>query len=340
VVSPIFLFVQPRYNPITQISGPKKLAQIDWAGAFLNASTFVLFILVLAFQGPIWSWSSGGAIALWLLFGASLILYGVQQRFTILTTVERRLFPVDFLKSRTMLLAYFTTAASAATTAVTLYYVPLFFQFTKGDTALRASVRLLPFIVPYVFFIMFSGGLLPVVKRYAPWYFPAGVLIIVGGVMMFRVSATTSTSAIYGFEILLSIGVGLIFQTGYAVAAAKVPKNRAADSIGFINIAQIGSIAITLAIAGTIFQNLGYLNLRNALAEYHFSEAELRSALAGSLSPAFQNADDKTKALAVGAVVKTISTSYALVITAGAVVLVSACLMKWEKLDLEGTAGG
>jgi hypothetical protein len=239
-----------------------------------------------------------------------------------------------------MLLLFFTTASAASAVSVTLYYIPLFFQFTKGDTALQACVRLLPFILPYVFSIMFSGGLLPVLSRYMLWYVLAGIFMLVGGVLMFLVSTTTKTAAYYGFEILIAVGSGLVFQTGYAIAAAKVHQSRMSATIGFINVAQIGSISIALAIAGSIFQNHGYVRLHNALAVYGFSEAELRSVLAGSKSVIFQHGDPRVQQLAIGAVVDTISETYALVITAGAITLASACFMTWEKLDLEPTTGG
>ncbi|OCK77225.1 MFS general substrate transporter [Lepidopterella palustris CBS 459.81] len=340
VVSPLYFLNFPRYNPQPEHTALEKFKQIDWLGAFLNASTFVLFILILSFQGPIWRWAAPGSIVLWVLFGLSLISYGLQQTFSILTSPERRLFPIDFLARRTLLLMFFATSSAAAATSVTLYYVPLFFQFTKGDNALEACVRLLPFIVPFVFFVMFSGGLLPVVERYAPWYFPAGVLMIVGGALMYKVSPNTYTAAIYGFEILIAIGTGLVFQTGYAVVAAKVPAHRVAASIGFINIAQIGSICITLAIAGSIFGNLGFVKLEHVLTGYGFTDSELRSALAGSFSPVFQHGDARARKLAIEAVVSTMGTSFALVFVAGAVTLVSAFCMRWEKLGLQTTAGG
>lgn len=219
--------------------------------------------------------------------------------------------------------------------AISIYYVPLFFQFTKGDTALEAAVRLLPFIIVFVFFVMFAGGLLPVVGRYAPWYFPASILMIIGGAFMYRVKPTTHTAAIYGFEVLIAIGVGLIFQTGYSVAAAKVAPEDVPASIGFINVAQIGSTGISLSIAGAIFQNLGYHYLREALASYNFSEASLRSALAGTQSVVLSHEGAVVRRLAINAIVAAISKLYALVLAAGALTFVSACFMRWEKLKLE-----
>ncbi|KAI9845953.1 MAG: hypothetical protein M1838_001502 [Thelocarpon superellum] len=333
--APIYIWLFPRFNPQPEISTSHKLAQIDWVGAVLNAITFVLFMVVLTFSGSTWRWNTSGPIALWTMFGVTLISYALQQTFAIFTTPERRLFPVHFVKRRTLLLLYFATAASASAMAVGIYYVPLFFQFTKGDTALEAAVRLLPFITLFVFSVMFAGGLLPVFGRYAPWYFPAAVLMIVGGALMYRVTSTTPTGAIYGFEILIAVGVGLIFQTGYNVAAAKVDPVDVPASIGFINVAQIGSIAIALSISGALFQNLGYSYLREALAGHDFSEDVLRSALAGAESVVLNKEGPVVRSLAIEAIVQTIDKVYALVLAAGALTFVCACAMRWEKLKFE-----
>jgi hypothetical protein len=309
--------------------------QIDWVGAILNAITFVLFMVVVTFSGSTWRWNSSEAISLWTIFGLTLTLYVTQQIFAISTTPGGRLFPGHFIKSRTLLLLYFSTTGSASAMAVSIYYVPLFFQFTRGDTALEAAVRLLPFITLFVFFVMFAGGLLPVFGRYAPWYFPASVLMIIGAAFMFRVSADTHIAAIYGFEVLIAVGVGLIFQTGYSVAAAKVDPIDVPNTIGFINVAQIGSIAIALSICGALFQNLGYRHLSKALASYGLSEDVLRSALAGIQSVVLSNKGDVVRNIAINAIVNTIDRLYALVLAAGVLIFLCACFMKWEKLELE-----
>jgi len=309
--------------------------QIDWVGAILNATVFVLFMVVVTFSGSTWRWNSSKVIALWTVFGLTLILYVIQQTFAIFTTPEGRLFPGHFTKSRTLLLLYFSTAGSASAMAVSIYYVPLFFQFTRGDTALEAAVRLLPFITIFVFFVMFAGGLLPVFGRYAPWYFPASVLMIIGAAFMYRVSPYTHASAIYGFEVLIAVGVGLIFQTGYSVAAAKVDPSDVSNTIGFINVAQIGSIAIALSICGALFQNLGFRHLSETLASYGFSEDVLRSALAGLDSVVLNKEGDVVRNIAIGAIVHTIDQLYALVLAAGVLIFACACFMKWEKLELE-----
>ena len=49
-------------------------------------------------------------------------------------------------------------------------------------------------------------------------------------------------------------------------AAAKVDKKDHPKAIGFINVGQIGTIAIALSIAGCLFQNVGFNDLKHAFA--------------------------------------------------------------------------
>lgn len=55
---------------------------------------------------------------------------------------------------------------------------------------------------------------------------------------MYTVKASTSTSAIYGYTVLIAIGAGLAAQTAYSVAPAKVQPHQVPGAIGFINVAQ------------------------------------------------------------------------------------------------------
>ncbi|KAM0510760.1 hypothetical protein ACHAPE_010558 [Trichoderma viride] len=339
VTAPIYVLWFPRHNPQPTISAKSKLAAVDWVGAALNASTFSLFMVVLAYAGTTWKWSSGGSIGLWVAFGVSLVSYAAQQTFCIFTSEKNRLFPVQFLKRRTMLLLYFTTASASTSLFVAVYYVPLFFQFTKNDSVIKAAVRLLPFITLNVTFTMFSGILLPVFGYYMPWYIPSGGLMLIGGALMYKVTPSTSVGAIYGFEILIAVGAGLSSQLAYAIAPAKVKTHEVSAAIRFINVAQLGSISIALAISGSIYQNLGLKLLQDALQDYNYSQADLQSALAGVKSAVFSHSNPVIKELAVTALVRTISSLYGLVIAAAALTLVSAVFMRFEKLQVTVSAG-
>ena len=152
---------------------------------------------------------------------------------------------------------------------------------------------------------------------------------------MHTVHLGTSTSAIYGYEVLMAIGAGITMQVAYSVTVVKVKKHDIQNAIGFINVAQIGTIAISLSIAASIFQNRGYINLREALQGYGFGEQELRGALAGAQSAVLMGGDSLVKAKAIAAIVKTLDSVWILTVVAGAVSLLSGVAMKWEKLALD-----
>jgi Na+/melibiose symporter-like transporter len=239
-----------------------------------------------------------------------------------------------------MLLLFIATAGTSTGMSVAVYFLPLFFQFTRGDSAIQAAVRLLPFICVFIFSVMFSGALLPVIGRYQPFYIISGVFIAVGAALMHTVDASTSTGKIYGFEVLMALGAGLTMQSGYSIAAAKVKEHEIQSAIGFINVAQIGSGAICLSIAGNVFQNVGFINVRNALASYDISESEIRAALGGAQSVVLSTGDANMRKLALDAIVQTLQSIWILSLTGGAVVVVCGVLMRSEKLNLSITAGG
>ncbi|KAM0258029.1 hypothetical protein ACHAQJ_004072 [Trichoderma viride] len=250
------------------------------------------------------------------------------------------IFPVHFLKSRILILLYVATGSAGAAQGVVLYYIPLFFQFTKGDSPLQAAVRLLPFVCTFIFFVMAAGATLPIVGRYNLYYLAGGCFIVIGGALLCTIDESTSASKIYGYEALSAIGIGLLFQIGYAVAVAKVSPEDEAKAIGFINIAQIGTLAIALAIAGSLFQNVGFNALKSAFAGRHLTDDYIRSALAGTLSPVFSSNDEELIHITIVAIARTIRKIFSTVAAAGALAIISSLLMKFEKIDLSIVAGG
>ena len=317
-----------------------KLARFDWVGGVLNGAVLVIFMIVLSFSGSVYAWNSGSAIALWVAFGVTLVVYVIQQYCALSTTKENRIFPVHFLRNRTMVLLFIATAAAASAYEVTLYYIPLFFQFTRGDSAIKAALRLLPMICVFIFFVLVAGATLPMSGRYNLFYIAGGPLILIGGAFAFTIDADTAPAKIYGYEVLIAAGCGLVFQNAYAVATALVPKHEESNALGFINVAQIGTMAFGLSFAGCLFQNLGFKSLRTDLAPYGLPDEYVRSALAGRISPVFSSGEEELIKIAVEAAASAIQKLFGMVIAGGAVVFVSGSLLPFKKLDLQAVAGG
>lgn len=331
VLVPALLCI-PSFNPQPAVSTLTKLKELDWIGAALIAGLYSTFVIALTFGGVAWPWDDGRTIATLVVCGVILLVFIAQQYFAILTTPERRLFPIQFVASRTMVILHICTACGSTAMFVVIYYIPLMFQFSHGDNGIESAVRLLPFICVLSVFIMGSGHVLGLLGYYFLLYIVGGVFLLVGAAPMFTVSAGTQVGAIYGFSVLIAIGAGLIAQIGYSVAPSKVAPQDMAAAIGFINVAQIGGLVIALAISGTVFQNITFLQLSNLLTPLGFSASQIQGAVAGSQSSVFNSLPTNVRAQAIDLIVTSISHIYALVITAGALCLVAGMFLKREKL--------
>jgi hypothetical protein len=334
----VYFFIFPSHNPVPNLSTWKKLRSLDWLGALLIAAAFTLFIVALTFSGAAFAWQSATAICLWAFWGVSLGALVLQQAFSLFTTPERRIFPVHFLRHRDHVLLYVVTSCAAVANAVVVYYIPLFFAFTRGDGALQAAVRLLPYIVVFIAFVLFAGGTLPFHGRWALYYAFGSVFILAGSAGLFTIRADTNQGIIYAYEAIVAIGTGLTFQNAYAVLSAKVEKHDRGNAIGFINTAQIGTTALALAIASCLFQNLGFMFLQDKLAAFNPPASLLHAALGGAASSELQSVPPVIINLALETIGFTIARVFGTCLAAGALLVVSSALLDYKKLDLSDQA--
>ncbi|KAK3612960.1 hypothetical protein LTR22_028369, partial [Elasticomyces elasticus] len=249
LLTPVWLFVFPPHNPAPSLTMITKLQTLDWIGALLNAATTTLLIVALTFSGSRFAWSSSTVIVIWVVWAACLLAFVLQQTFSVCTSPEWRIFPVHLLRRKDFVLLYVATACSAVANGVAIYYIPLFFALTRGDGPLQAAVRLLPYIIIFITFVLIAGGTLPVIGRWPVYFVVGSVFALAGSAAMFTIRVDTSPAKVYAYEALIAIGSGLTFQTAYAVMAAKVTRKDQGNAIGFINVAQLGTIALALAIA-------------------------------------------------------------------------------------------
>jgi hypothetical protein len=331
-LTPAFLFFLPKFQPRPGMRFLEKLLWMDWLGILLFAAIFSLYVVALTFGGIEWAWSDGRFIAVAIVISLLLITFIITQYLTVFTTKQRRIFPGQFIYRRSMVLLYFGTAASTSAVFISVYYIPIFFQFAYGDTSIKAAVRLLPFMIVTITFIMANGILMPVFGYYMPWYLLSGVFLTTGGSLMYTVSSETGVSKIYGYSIMVAIGAGCVTQAAYSIAVAKVTPQEITAAIGFINVAQLGSATIALAISGSVFQNISFSNLQQVLAGQGYSKDEIRTMISGTKSIVFQNLPPALKQATLECIVQAMSKVYILIIAGGSLIVISSIFMKMEKL--------
>ncbi|KAI9903464.1 hypothetical protein N3K66_002816 [Trichothecium roseum] len=338
VCAPAYLFLLPSKDPRPGVPVKSRLKELDYAGMVLLVGCLVSVIVAINFGGVKYPWASGQIIGLFATAVALFALLCVQQGWAVFTTLPRRLVPVQFMQSPSVIMLFVCTSASAAGVFVPIFFVPLFFQFTRGDDALDAGVRLLPIIVLLIVSITVNGVVMAKFGYYMPWYLVGGLMTVVGGALMYTVDQDTSPGRVYGYTVLIGVGVGMFIQASFSVAQAKVAPENVNSVIGFITLAQFLGNAVALAIANAIFLNEAEASVARLLPGY--TEAEIEAAVGGVSGDLVQDLDPDVRNKVVGAIVDAMSKTYILCMTAGALVAVLSVFMKREKLFITAAAGG
>ncbi|KAF2806010.1 putative efflux pump antibiotic resistance protein [Mytilinidion resinicola] len=334
--APAYIFLIPSKDPRPGTPFRARAAEMDYAGIILQAAALAALLLAVNLGGVTYPWNSGRIIALFVVAGVLFIALGVQQVWSIFTTTPRRIIPVHFFRSRTVLMLFSCTAASGALLFVPTYMIPIFFQFTRSDGPLDAGVRLLPFIAVIIVFIIINGALMSKLGYYMPWFLTGGVLVVIGSALMYTIDQEASESRVYGYTVLMGVGTGMFAQAGFSVAQAVVDAADIAPAIAFITLAQFVGITLSLAIANAILLNSSQTKIQQILP--NVSPAAIQGAILGVRSSLVQNLAPDVKTRVLGAIVNAIDKTYILVIAGGALVTVLSLGMRREKL-FGGAAG-
>ncbi|KAL2867463.1 MFS general substrate transporter [Aspergillus lucknowensis] len=336
--APVFFLMIPSIDPRPGVPIRARLAEIDWLGPILFVGGYVSGIMAIAFGGALYAWSDSRIIGMFVCSGVLFILFFLQQGYQVFTSYMGRTFPMQYLKNKEMMLLFVETAAAGTSSFVPIYFIPLYFQFVKGDGALEAGVRLLPFIVPMVVFNLVNGVGMSALGYYMPWYLGGGILVIVGGVLLQIVDLSTNVAQIYGALVVGGIGTGVFSQASFSVAQSLVAVEEIPMAVGFITCAQVGGSAIALSIANTVFLNRATVQITNLLPDV--SRDEVQAMISGANSRLLDSLGEAVRTDVLAAIVDSISDAFVLDLTAGCVAVLLALFLRRTKMVHQAGAGG
>ncbi|KAI9738027.1 MAG: hypothetical protein M1818_005455 [Claussenomyces sp. TS43310] len=121
----------------------------------------------------------------------------------------------------------------------------------------------------------------------------------VGGATMFTVGTDSRMANIYGYSIILGAGTGMTFQVAYTVGGVR-----------------------------TMMRTGSGLDVQRP----EFSQEDIRKAIAGSQSTVFKSLSPPLQKQAITAITDAMSRVYIISMSAGAVTVICAVLMKKERL--------
>ncbi|KAL3483364.1 efflux pump antibiotic resistance protein [Aspergillus germanicus] len=334
-VAPIYVFVIPSLDPRAGSAGTTTLRSraksLDTLGAILSGGAITTLIMGISFGGSLYAWKSATIIALFITSLVLWALFVAQQAFSIGTSPSTRLFPIPLLRhSPEMNILFVQMALAQIPVMLPIYFLPLLFQFTKGDSALQSGVHLLPFVLILVFAVMLNGALMAQFGFYMPWYLLGSILALVGSALLYTISAETSTTRIFGYSVLTAFGAGLYSQAGFAVAQVKVSPAQLSQAVAYIGVGQIGGIALALTLAESIFLNQATARISTLLPDE--SRSDIQAAILGAKAELFGRLDAAVSGRVLDAIVRSLNDVFAMMIVASGLSVLLAGGLKRERL--------
>lgn len=280
ITFPVLLFLpQSSSVPATSKDFYSSIRRVDWIGSLLFAGALSSGIMALSFGGAIFAWDSGRIVGLFCCSGTLWILFGVQQITIIFTTKRDRVLPIHILTSLEMWFLITLTSSALSIMFLTIYYIPLYFQFVKGESAIRSAVELLPFLATIITAILISGHLITGIIWYKVWFVAGSALSLIMSVCLHRTNLDTQQNKVYGYLILGGTGTGLYAMNAGPLMSAIVDKEHAPDASTIFGCVDVICGAISVAVANSIFINRATHNIHMLLP--NTPRAAVQQAIAG-----------------------------------------------------------
>lgn len=338
VFAPSYLILMPDICLQPTKTLRQRLRLVDWVGSTFFIAGAVCFTMAISFGGSTYPWSSGSAIALWVMTGVLLLATIALTIWHPFIDKSTRLIPAHFFRHFQLVNLGMQMFLCSGIMLSGVYYIPLFFATTKGDEAMQTGIRLLPFIALLVFTSILNGALMPKFGYYAPWYVVGSALSVIGSALMITVEDDTDAANIYGYTLLVGAGAGCYLASGFAVMQSLVPVSDIPSAIGFQSISQILGTVTFLSVSGSVFANTATKLIGPILPAGTPIEA-VHEIITGWNSAAFQNLSNEVSVEVIGKIAKSMRNVWTLNLAGSCLSFLLALTLKREKLPT-GTITG
>ncbi|KAL9098938.1 MAG: hypothetical protein Q9163_005493 [Psora crenata] len=280
VTFPVFLFILPfRKTSTSPVSLWDRACRIDILGSILFAGALCFWTMAVSFGGALYSWNSGAIVGFFCGSGVLWIMFVIQQATATFTTKEDRILPLHILYLWEMWILIIQTGCSISMLFITIYYIPLYFQFVRGESAIRSAVDLLPFLFTSVFAMLISGRLITNFGYYKLWFIAGSCLALIMSVCLYTTEIDTFHGKIYGYLVLGGVGTGLYAMNAGPVMSAIVAKDHSADAGTVFGCVDILCGTFSVGVANSIFINRASDNIQTLLPST--PRATVQEAIAG-----------------------------------------------------------
>ncbi|KAF9760704.1 hypothetical protein IL306_004178 [Fusarium sp. DS 682] len=249
-----FLHISPKKHE--RVPALKHITRLDPLGTFFFVPSMICLILALQWGGSTYPWGNWRIILLFVLFALTAVVFAVVQ----VKMPETATVPAKVITQRTMLACAWAMLFVGGGMMIVVYYLPLWFQATKGVKPVDSGVYTIPLVLSLVVASIVSAAFTQRIGYYVPSMLICPCIMAIGEGLLTTLKPDTGSSHWIAYQFLVGFGLGLGMQTAGLAVQATLTKEDIPTGVSITFFAQ--------QLGGAIFVSVGQTVLNGRLAEH------------------------------------------------------------------------
>lgn len=214
----LFLHIEsPKREKLSLLAQVKRL---DIVGIFFLVPSLVCLVLALQWGGSTYTWSSPTIIGLLVTFAVLFVVFiGVEVMMP-----ESAMMPTRVILNRSVAGSMLFTFLLSGGMISIIYYLTVWFQAAKGDSAIHAGISTIPLVLSLVLFSIVSAVFTQKIGYYVPAMLLSPVLCAIGSGLLSTLTLSSNHNQWIGYQVLFGFGIGMGFQNSNLVSQTVLPR--------------------------------------------------------------------------------------------------------------------
>jgi EmrB/QacA subfamily drug resistance transporter len=240
----------PNFHPDSRVG----VRDLDYLGIGLFTGGVIPLLLGLTNKGltdshgKLYDWTNPSVGGL-ILFGLVMLALFVFSE----TRARQPIIPLELFKDRTFSATNLAVFMVMFGMFAAVIFLPRYYQSVRGISATRSGYMIWPLLAGLIGSSIVSGILISKIGRYKTLLVGAMVMFVASAILMTRIRADTPDLALWGWMLLMGLGIGPAMSGFTVVVQNSAPREKlgvATSTLTFLR--QIGG-SVGLAISGTLF---------------------------------------------------------------------------------------
>ncbi len=178
---------------------------IDWWGSVTLAAFLVPVLLAVTWGGSTYAWGSVQEIGLFAFSAVMLVSFLLIER-----SAEEPIIALEFFKNRTFSSAMIVTLMVAMSMFAVMLVLPIYVQGVLGMNAENSGYLMTPMMLSFIVASIVGGQLITRTGKYKALVFMGGIAMVLGSVLLTRLTISSHWSDVVVDMIVLGLGIGAL----------------------------------------------------------------------------------------------------------------------------------